>query len=112
MPVTLITTVGAANANSYSDVAFATNYFDGTIRRAQWNELPSVREDGGTILVFEAMTFIERLAYLGLRAEEDQALEFPRYGGAVFGFHQSSTGDHLRDLRSRLWPADEIPKPV
>ncbi|MCI0391677.1 MAG: hypothetical protein MOB07_23275 [Acidobacteria bacterium] len=112
MPVTLITTVGAVNANSYADMAFATTYFEGTLRMAEWIALESAHEDGGSILLLEAMTFIERLACLGLRVAEAQALNFPKYGGAITNFQQSALTAHLRDLRNRIWPVTAIPAPV
>jgi hypothetical protein len=112
----LVTTVGADDANSYADIAFAQAYFEATGRFSEWIELDAFQEDGGTVPLLEAMTFIEMQEFLGIRVSDEQALEFPRYGGATKGWPMANWHWHptdvLRDLRSRQWPIDAIPEPV
>lgn len=106
----LIITVGAANANSYADKAFATACFDPTLRAARWQAVVNTARDEAAL--FEAMKFIEAVQLAGLRVNETQALEFPRYGGPVDPLRTRVPSDKLRDLNGRLWGTDVIPEPV
>jgi hypothetical protein len=108
----LVVTVGSPYANSYVDTQFAEDYFARTLRNKLWMELDWVQEDGGAIPLLEAMIFVEMQEYLGLRANDDQALMFPRYGGALTSPFQPRLQDQLRDRHNRLWQSDDIPLPV
>lgn len=108
----LVITPGAEDANSYADTDTAADYFDTTPRAARWTALIAAAGDDGEAALLQAMVFLEEMKFLGLRADEDQALEFPRYGGARRTLRQSISSDELRDRRGRTWAADAIPAPI
>lgn len=104
----LVVTVGGASSTSYADADFAGQYFASTGRQAEW-EL--VANDADKWL-FDAMAFMERPGYVGMRAATTQALEFPRKYGVRQDENDSVTAETLTDLLGRTWAVTAIPTPV
>lgn len=80
MAVVIDATVGGANANSYLTLAAATTIIDGFIESeaiAAWN---SGQTDGKNRALFTATQRLDRERFLGARATDTQALQWPRTG--------------------------------
>ena len=75
MPVTIVATPGAADANSFVTVAAADAYLATRLNATEWTG-----DDAKAIALIEATREISPLAYLGYRVTETQALGWPRYG--------------------------------
>lgn len=81
MPITIITTPGAANANSYRTVLEADAYFTTRPYSTAWASIVGASaEDTKAALLIEATRRIDERAYHGIRQSATQALAFPRYG--------------------------------
>lgn len=107
----LVTTVGAANAVSYADENYAETYF--SIRpeaQSRWKAV--IGDTGGEELLLQAMLILESRTYIGAKADDDQSLEFPRYGGPILRCSDYVLTDELRDFRGRVWPITAIPEPL
>ena len=77
MPVTIVATVGAANANSYVLATEADAYFDARLDSADWADADA--DDRARALIM-ATNRIDQEAFGGSRSSSAQALAFPRYG--------------------------------
>jgi len=74
--ITIVTTPGAEDANSYVTVAEATAYFEAMLGfTAIWT---AYSDDVKKARLVAAARGIDRLAFMGYKADLDQALEFPR----------------------------------
>jgi len=111
MPSTIITTIGAANANSYIDVAAADSYFDDQLNVTKWTA--AITADKQRALL-SAAARLQDENWLGSRVNSIQRLAWPRIGvakvdgvgpgygwGYGYGYY---CGEHYR--------SDEIPQPV
>lgn len=80
----LVATLGAADANSYVTVEEADDYFAAGVhlRASVWNALDPDDEDVPTksALLITATRQIDRLRFWGCKADDLQALQFPRHG--------------------------------
>ena len=111
MPVT--TTVASATADSYADVAYADAYFLKTLRLAEWNVIKNIDSNAQDQALFDAMLGIEAQDYVGERATDGQALQWPRIGQSRRRRVSAGTTTlGLYDLRGRAWNSDAIPSPV
>lgn len=112
--MSLDTTVGGANAESYGTADRALTYFQRTGRDAQWQALITVQ--GDEALLLRSMMFIEEQPYIGERANVDednpQALEFPRRATYARGIDPDLAGDTWTDLRGRVWTSAAVPTPI
>lgn len=108
----LDTTVGGAAAVSYADVAYANAYFARTGRKDAWDGLGGA--PAKEALLLEAMLPMDNLEFLGTRAANTQALEWPRDLVYVRGqYHYMPTvTTGWQDRRGRAWTKDAIPDPV
>jgi len=77
MPSAIVTTVGAANANSYVDLKEASAYFDDRRNMEAWDTATS---DDRTRALFDAAKRLNRENWHGDRAKSDQRLAWPRAG--------------------------------
>lgn len=77
MPSAIVTTIGAANANSYIDVASADAYFDDRLEASAWT---GVGADYKTRALLQAAKRLNRENWQGDRAKNDQSLAWPRAG--------------------------------
>lgn len=80
MAIVLDATVGGANANTYLTLVDATAIIDGFIESeavAAWN---SGQTDGKNRALFTAAQRLDRERFLGARATDTQALQWPRTG--------------------------------
>ena len=73
----LVTTIGAANANSYVSLVEAATYFDVRFNGSLWLNLSS-DDQKRTLLM--ATQRLNRINWLGVRVTDDQALAWPRLG--------------------------------
>lgn len=83
MPITVITTPGASDANSYVDVSMADAYFATRPYATAWTSITGpTMADTKAALVVEATRRIDERPFHGLRQSSTQALAWPRL--AVF----------------------------
>ncbi len=76
MPITVITTAGDANANSYVSVAEADAYFDLRLYATSWTGVSS--NDTKARALISATRRVDQVAFDGYRASAAQALQWPR----------------------------------
>lgn len=77
MPLVLVATVGASDANAYGDVSAAQAILDGVPNAAAWTDADANTK--AQALVY-ATTLLDALAYQGVKATVGQALAWPRGG--------------------------------
>ncbi len=111
MSTILITTAGAADANSFADLAYADAYFANTQREATWLAIGD--DNARERALLDAMLVLEGLDWIGGRSSGDQALSWPRMllqrGRLQYTYFGSSM---LVDYRGRYWPANEVPNQI
>ena len=95
MAITVVTTAGAANANSY----VATSYVDSSAEETTWEASWSGKTaDEKNQLVVRATKAIDRLHFRGYPTNEDQALLWPR--------------TNAYKASGLLWDSDVVPAPI
>jgi hypothetical protein len=112
MPPALITTIGAANANSYVSLAEASNYFEARLNGESWFAESEIRQPQALL---EAAQRLDQVNWLGAKVDTVQALAWPRIGVA-----KRDGADFYTYTWAGSWPAsygeqyrtDEIPKVV
>jgi hypothetical protein len=80
MAVTIDATVGGANANSYLTLAAAQAIIDGFVQDADVQHWNSGNDDSRNRALFTATQRLDRERFLGARATDTQALQWPRTG--------------------------------
>lgn len=75
MPITIIATPGASNANSYVTTAEADSYLEARLNAGAWT---SATADQKAAALIEAQRSMQVLPWAGLRATDTQALAWPR----------------------------------
>lgn len=95
MPPVLVATVGAANANSYKDVASADSYFAGRVGAGAWDG-STANEKAAALIT--GTSRLEQEKYVGVKASPAQRLKWPRTG--------------VTDEDGVAYAADAIPRPV
>ena len=80
MAVTIDATVGGANANSYLTLAAAQTIVDGFVEDADVTAWASATTDQKNRALVTATQRLDRERYLGARATDTQALQWPRTG--------------------------------
>ena len=80
MAVVIVATPGAANANSYVTLAEATAIVDGFVEDADVQHWGSGNTDSRNRALFTATQRLDRERFLGARATDTQALQWPRTG--------------------------------
>ena len=80
MAITIVATVGAANANSYLTLADATAIIDGFVEDADVQHWNSGNTDSRNRALFTATQRLDRERFLGARSTDTQALQCPRTG--------------------------------
>ena len=80
MPLTLVTTAGATNANSYATVAEADAYHDSIREQADllWTALHTAKKE--RLLVQATRLIDEHFIFLGFKTNSNQNLQWPRSG--------------------------------
>ena len=80
MALTLITTAGATNSNSYATVAEANTYHDSIREQADqtWSALHDGKKE--RLLAMATRLIDEHFVFLGYKKNHDQALHWPRVG--------------------------------
>ena len=113
MAVVIDATVGGANANSYLTLADATTIIDGFVQDPDVQHWNSGNTDSRNRALFTATQRLDRERFLGARATDTQALQWPRTGVRkpdtyintyAVGFPFRITTDYYTD--------DEIPQQV
>ena len=80
MAITLVATPGAADANSYLTLAAAQAIIDGFVEDADVTAWASASADQKNRALFTATQRLDRERFLGARATDTQALQWPRTG--------------------------------
>ena len=80
MAVVIVATPGAANANSYVTLAEAQAIVDGFVQDADVQHWGSGNTDSRNRALFTATQRLDRERFLGARATDTQALQWPRTG--------------------------------
>jgi hypothetical protein len=80
MAIVLDATVGGAAANTYVTLAEATAIIDGFVQDADVQHWGSGNTDSRNRALFTATQRLDRERYLGARATDTQALQWPRTG--------------------------------
>lgn len=75
MPISIVATVGAANANSYVTLADAETYLEGRLNISAWT---AATTDTKNRALVEAQRTISPLPWAGSRTTDTQALAWPR----------------------------------
>jgi hypothetical protein len=75
MPISIIATAGAANANSFVTLAEANAYIDGRLNASSWTDASTDTKNRALV---EATRDISDLTYVGTRVDLTQALAWPR----------------------------------
>jgi hypothetical protein len=113
MAISIDATVGGANANSYLTLAAAQAIIDGFVEDADVTAWASATTDQKNRALFTATQRLDRERFLGARATDTQALQWPRTGVRkpdtyintyAVGFPFRITTDYYTD--------DEIPQQV
>lgn len=89
MPAAIDATAGSAAANAYLTEAEATAYLDGRVDSAAWT---TATPDQRIRAIISATRRLDQEQYLGLKADPDQAREWPRFGVVVHGLFYLDTG--------------------
>lgn len=80
MAITIDATVGGANANSYLTLADAQAIIDGFVQNPDVQHWNSGNTDSRNRALFTATQRLDRERFLGARATDTQALQWPRTG--------------------------------
>lgn len=80
MPISLDATVGGANANSYLTLVAAEAIVDGLVQDADVTAWASATTDQKNRALYTATQRLDRERFLGARATDTQALQWPRTG--------------------------------
>ena len=80
MAISIVATVGAANANSYITLAEAQDVVDGLIDDDDVTAWDAATTDQKNRALYTATLRIDRERFLGARATDTQALQWPRTG--------------------------------
>ena len=80
MAITLVATPGAADANSYLTLAAAQTIIDGFVQDPDVQHWNSGNTDSRNRALFTATQRLDRERFLGARATDTQALQWPRTG--------------------------------
>src|SRR5690606_25444001 len=82
MALTVIATPGASNANSYATLVEADAYFEGRVGGDAWAEYSDDERERALV---DATTTLDARRFGGYRANDTQALAWPRSGVAYDG---------------------------
>jgi hypothetical protein len=80
MAIAIVATIGAADANSYLTLAAAQLIIDGFVQDADVTAWASATTDQKNRALFSATQRLDRERFLGARATDTQALQWPRTG--------------------------------
>jgi len=80
MAIAINATVGSASANSYLTLAAAQEIIDGFVQDADVTAWASATTDQKNRALFTATQRLDRERFLGARATDTQALQWPRTG--------------------------------
>ena len=80
MAITIVETVSSATANSYQTLAAAQAIIDGLVEDDDVVAWSSATTDQKNRALVTATKRIDRERFIGARAKQDQALQWPRQG--------------------------------
>jgi hypothetical protein len=92
MPSSIIATEGAANANSYIDLAGAMTYFGDRLHKDDWANASA--NDRTAALLWAAKILDSRVSWNGTKATATQAMDWPRA--------------YVEDKDAALLPPDQV----
>ena len=80
MAITIVATAGSATANSYITLSDAEDLIDGLVKDDDVVAWASASTDDKNRALYTATQRIDRERFLGARADDTQALQWPRTG--------------------------------
>ncbi len=80
-------TISGASSNSYVTRAEATSYFGDRLDTDEWDDASNANKDAALVM---ATLRLEQEDYIGSRADQDQALKWPRYSVYIDNILQDS----------------------
>ena len=80
MAISLDATIGGANANTYLTLSDANDIIDGLVEDADVTAWASATDDQKNRALYTAAQRLDRERYLGARATDTQAMQWPRTG--------------------------------
>ncbi len=80
MAVTIVATIGAANANSYLTIATADNIIEGLVEDDDVVAWASATTDQKNRALYTSAQRLDRERFLGAKATDTQAMQWPRTG--------------------------------
>ena len=80
MAITIVATVGAANANSYLTVTTADNIIEGLIEDEDVTAWASATTDQKNRALYTSAIRLDRERFLGAKATDTQSMQWPRTG--------------------------------
>ncbi len=78
MALTLVATAGDASANTYISLADAETYFESRLYATDWSGATTGNKN--IALVYATRLIDQQMAFIGVKAEDTQALQWPRTG--------------------------------
>ena len=80
MAITIVATVGSASANSYITLSDAQDIIDGLVESDDVAAWASATTDQKNRALYTAAQRVDRERFLGARADDTQAMQWPRDG--------------------------------
>jgi hypothetical protein len=113
MAITIDATVGGASANSYLTLSDANDLIDGLVQNDDVVAWADATDDQKNRALYTAAQRIDRERFLGARADNDQALQWPRDGVRKPDTYQRTytTGFPFR-LTEDYYTTTEIPDQI
>lgn len=110
MSITLVTTVGGETSNSYADVTYADEYFDGRFSSGTgWLGYTTAQKEARLLA---ASRMLETLKYVGKLVSDDQSMSWPRKRDDRAAFDMWASSGSTLIINKREYATDEIPTPI
>lgn len=109
MAIAIDATVGGASSNSYVTTTEADTYFEGRLETDEWDSATSANQIAALVM---AVRWIDREMYKGVRVDDTQALQWPRYGVVKPDLAYSVLNNPATFEESTWYETTEIPDRV
>ncbi len=105
----LVVTVSGEDSNSYTTLAEGNTYFEGRLHCSDWTEASN--PDKEKSLIQSARIFNQYVDWIGLKTDEDQALQWPRKNICYDGVSYFDCGTWLSLSCEYSWILDSTAIP-
>ena len=113
MAITIVETISSATANSYQTLADAQAIIDGLVEDDDVVAWSSATTDQKNRALYTATKRIDRERFIGAKAKQDQALQWPRQGvRKPDTFTRTYTSGYPYRITADYYTETEIPKEV